>query len=212
MDMDGISFPQPFVEKDRATAMDALSISVRIVSWLWEQKMVQTYLLTFCQVAIGLAFVISSGSKVRNIARFQEAIAQFGILPPQIHKLAALLFLGGEVTVVILLVIGDQWLLFGFTLALFLLLIFSIALGSVIRREIKVSCHCFGTSTRPATRIDLWRNGGFLLCSGAGLGAVLWNGGSLRPLGLLEYLFVGVGAATFVILNIELGEVVQLFA
>src|SRR5690348_3348391 len=122
------------------------------------------YLLAFCRVVIGLVFAISSLGKARDLAQFQEAIAGFRLLSRRMSNLAAFLFLGGECTVVALMVIGGPFLFPGFALAILLLLLFCTALASVLIRRIQTACNCFGSTRKPVTRVDIWRNLGFLLC------------------------------------------------
>ena len=85
------------------------------------------YLLAFCRVTTGLVFAISSFSKARDLAQFQQALLDFQLLSRRLSKLAALFFLCGEGIVVLLIVIGGPVLLPGFALAILLLLVFCAA-------------------------------------------------------------------------------------
>ncbi len=89
------------------------------------------YLLVFCRMTIGLVFALSSFGKARDFAQFQQAIVRFQPLSRRLSKLAALLFLGGEGAVVLLIVIGGPALLPGFALAILLLLIFCAAVSNL---------------------------------------------------------------------------------
>ncbi len=168
------------------------------------------YLLAFCRVAIGLVFVLSSFSKVRNIAQFQQAVFDFHLFSRRLSTLAALLFLGGEFAVVLLIAIGGPLLLPGFALAILLLCIFCVALVSVLVRKLHTSCNCFGVSEKPVTAADLWRNVGFLLCAGGGCEAEIWTRGGQGGLEWIAWLLIALGAGVFVMLWIQLGEIVQL--
>jgi uncharacterized membrane protein YphA (DoxX/SURF4 family) len=86
---------------------------------------VSLYLLAFCRVALGLVFLVSSLSKVRDLAQFRQTIRAFHLLPSALSGMAALLFIGGEGTVVVMVVIGGPLLLPGFVLGGGLLLLFS---------------------------------------------------------------------------------------
>ena len=170
-----------------------------------------TYLLVFCRVTIGLVFAISSFSKARDFAQFQRALLSFQLLSKRLSRLAALLFLGGESAVVLLIIIGGPVLLPGFALAILLLLIFCVALTLVLIRRLYISCHCFGSSNKPVTRVDIWRNVGFLLCAGGGCEALLWTHGAQESLAWMAWLFIALSAGVFVMIWIQLGEIVQLF-
>jgi len=168
------------------------------------------YMLAFCRVTIGLVFAISSISKARNVAQFQQAIVDFRLLSRQLSNLAAFLFLCGEFAVVLCTIIGGPLLLPGFFLAILLLLVFCAALASVLSRKMHTSCNCFGSSKKPVTLIDIWRNAGFLLCAGGGCEALLWLRGAQESLQWVVWLLIALGATVFVTIWIQLGEIVQL--
>lgn len=172
---------------------------------------VSMYLLAFCRVVIGLAFVVSSISKVLNIAQFRQAISNFHILPRRLSGVTAMLFLCCEFAVVVFVLIGGSLLTIGFSLAIFLLLLFCIALVSVLARGIHTTCSCFGPSAKQVSRVDVWRNVGLILCALGGYGALFWTKGTQGNPGLLEWGLTGLGAVVFVVIWIQLGEIVQLF-
>lgn len=172
---------------------------------------VSLYLLAFCRVALGLVFLASSLSKVRDAAQFRQTIRAFRLLPSALSGMAALLFIGGEGTVVVLLVIGGPLLLPGFVLGGSLLLFFSLALVSVLVRKIQTACHCFGASTKLVSPADVWRNLAFMLCALLGSVALNEPKAAQTSLSLAEWMLTGLGALVFVVIWIELGEIVQLF-
>lgn len=169
------------------------------------------YMLGFCRVAIGLVFAISSITKARNMTQFQQAIVDFQLLPRKLSKLAAFLFLGGEIAVVLFIILGGSLLLPGFSLAILLLLIFCAALASVLIRKMRTSCNCFGSNKKPVTAVDIWRNAGFLLCAAGGCEALIWLRGAQESLQAIAWLPIALGAAVFVMIWVQLGEIVQLF-
>ncbi len=172
---------------------------------------VPLYLLAFCRAVVGLVFALSSVSKVVNLAQFKQTISSFNLLPSWLSSIAAVLFLYGEFAVVLLVILGGPLLTIGFSLAILLLLLFCIALVSVLVRRIRTSCNCFGPSAKLVSRSDVWRNIGFMLCALGG-----WEGLGLTKnaqgnLGLFEWILTGLGAGAFVVLWTQLGEIVQLF-
>ncbi|HLW00313.1 MAG TPA: MauE/DoxX family redox-associated membrane protein [Ktedonobacterales bacterium] len=169
------------------------------------------YMLAFCRVVIGLVFAISSFSKGRDFAQFHQAILGFRLLSRQLSNFAAPLFLCGEFVVALFMLIGGPLLLPGFALAIVLLFIFCAALASVLLRKLHTQCHCFGSSSRPVTPVDIWRNVGFLLCAGGGCEALIWTRGMSEGPAWIGWLFICLGAGAFVIIWIQLGEIVQLF-
>ena len=110
-----------------------------------------------------------------------------------------------------LVLLGNSFLLPGFGLALLLLLLFSSALTSVITRSIHTSCNCFGTSEKEVTHTDLWRNAGFILCALGGCASLSWEGGAQETLSLAAWAVTSLGALVFVIVWLQLQEIVSLF-
>lgn len=172
---------------------------------------VPLYLLAFCRVVVGLVFALSSVSKALNLAQFRQAISSFNLLPSWLSSIAAVLFLCSEFAVVILVILGGPLLAIGFSLAILLLLLFCIALVSVLVRRIRTSCNCFGPGAKQVSRSDVWRNIGFMLCALGGWGGLVWTKDTLGNLGLLEWVLTGLGAGAFVVIWIQLGEIAQLF-
>lgn len=167
------------------------------------------YLLVFCRIVLGLVLLLAFANKVLNMPRFQQTVAGFGILPPRLSAIAAVLFVAGELVVVLLMALGGAFLGPGFALATLLLVSFSVALLSVLVRGMNVSCGCFGPSQKAVSAYDLWRNAGFILCALAGLGALTAQraGGDLS---LAELAIVAATAAVFVTIWLNLRDIVQL--
>lgn len=168
------------------------------------------YLLTFCRIVIGLVFAYAFLAKIRDVRRFAETISNFEILPKKWSKVAALLLLGGEGIVLVLILLGGWPLSLAFALAGLMLLLFTIVFISALQRNIQTSCNCFGVSEKPLTYYDVWRNIGFLLLATAGLG-LRGAIGELSSLAFIELLFILLIAAVLVMAWINLGEIVDVF-
>lgn len=173
--------------------------------------MIALYIMAFCRMVIGLVFAISSGSKVFRLQAFRQTIFRFHLFPARFIAPAAMLFLSSEMAVVILLALGGQALLPGFVLAIFLLILFSGALLSVVIRGFSTSCNCFGPDQRTISSADIWRNAGFLLCALVGCAGVIWSPKIVEDPGNIEWMFAGLGALVFVLIWTQLGELAQLF-
>ena len=103
---------------------------------------------------------------------------------------------------------GTTLLRAGFLLALGLLVLFTAVLLSALARRLGTSCACFGSTTKPVSGWDVVRNGGLLLCAGAGY----WSTGApSAALPLAEWGLVAVGAVIFVLIWIQLAEIAQVF-
>jgi hypothetical protein len=167
-------------------------------------------IFAFCRLAIGLAFLLAFVGKARNIQQFSRTITSFYLLPAQLSMAAAFLILGGELSIIVCMLLGSAFLLPGFLLALALLLSFSGALAIVLGKKQSISCNCFGTNNQPVSSADLWRNAGLVLCAAGGCYA---QGGfpHAQPLNPIEWLLVALMATAFVLLWTQLGTLIQLF-
>lgn len=172
--------------------------------------MAPIYLLAFCRLAIGLVFGISFLTKARHLTAFEQTIARFALLPKRFSRPLAYLFLGGELLVVVLVALGGPVLAAAFGLAIVLLLLFSGALVSVLRRQIHTSCNCFGASEKPVAASDVWRNAGLLLCAILGCAAVSGTYSEQGRLSLAEWGVIGLGATAFVAILLNMRDILQL--
>lgn len=172
--------------------------------------MIAIYILAFCRVVIGLVFAFSSLSKVRDFARFKQAILGFRLVPTRSSGPLAVLVLGGECVVVLLVAIGGPLLFYGLALAALLLCLFCVALALVLVRKLQTPCNCFGAGEKPVGPADLWRNAAFILCAAGGCGLLGLTGGRMGPAGL-EWLVIAPGALVFVVTWIQFGEIIHLF-
>jgi hypothetical protein len=165
-----------------------------------------------------IVFVVSFAGKILNISAFEQTITNFKMLPGHLSKPAAVLFLAGEIMVVILVTAGGMFgalqkmlLSLGFVLAGCLLLVFSIALISVLVRNIQTSCNCFGSSEKPASPFDVLRNVSFILCAAVGWVVLSVIGNKGDDLTLLEWGIALCGAAIFVAVWMNLRDIAQVF-
>lgn len=169
--------------------------------------MTAAYVVMFCRIAIAATFAWSASGKLRDMPAFRDAINAFGLLPARWSAALAWSFVGGEVVVTLLMTIGwPSLLLPGFVLAVGLLLIFSVALGSVMRRALTVSCNCFGRAEQHVSWYDLVRNGLLIGCGligGWSLAAVT------RPLTGDELALLAIMALCFVVLVTHVGDIVE---
>jgi uncharacterized membrane protein YphA (DoxX/SURF4 family) len=168
------------------------------------------YALTFSRIALGLVFAASSIGKLRDFPVFARTVENFQVLPRQIVQVCAYIFLGGEITVVVLMILGSNSLLLaGFLMAILLLSVFCVALFAVLIRRLQVPCNCFGSSQRPASSADIWRNVGFLACAFVGIASLTALSDTATNINLLEAGLLGMMALVFVALSVYLGEVME---
>lgn len=173
--------------------------------------MVASLLFAFCRLVLGFVFALSLVGKLRHVQTFRQTILTFRLLPDQLVRIATWFFLGCELLVVLGSMLGEVFLLPTFLLAAFLLLLFSAAMASVLVRQMRTPCSCFGKSDKPISVADLWRNGGFLCCALGGCALALQPTQEYGHLTLAVWFLAGVAASVFVALGLFLGDLIALF-
>lgn len=124
-----------------------------------------SFLYIFSRIFIGFAFGYASIAKMLDVRSFQNSVISFQLAPKKVSNYLAVLFVGGEIAVVVMMVTERKGSFLGFIFASMLLLIFSLALISILRRNILASCNCFGSSNEKISSFDVWRNLGLLAFS-----------------------------------------------
>lgn len=173
--------------------------------------MLHEYLLIFGRMVTGFVFLISFVGKARNIPAFEQTIAGFRLLSPRLSRFTAWLFLAAELAVLLLLVAGGRFLSVGFALAILLLLLFSLALTSVLLRNLHTPCNCFGTSAKQVSPFDVLRNAGLIFCALIGWAASITLDAEQLSLSMMEAGLVGMSAIVFVAIWLNSAQLVQLF-
>lgn len=131
--------------------------------------MMTTSVLLFCRLTVAFLFVFSSYRKILALQDFAVTIGDFNLLPRRWSKTVAWLFLGAEMAIALFVILGGYLLAIGFSLAIVLLTVFSLALITALKRHISMSCTCFGRTERPISRYDVARNMLMILWSLVGL-------------------------------------------
>ncbi|MEW9552463.1 MauE/DoxX family redox-associated membrane protein [Nonomuraea sp. NPDC050783] len=125
--------------------------------------------LMFFRLTLALVFALAAAAKARDLPAFTKATAELSGLPARAARPAAVAAVAAEGGAAILTAAGGTALRWGLSLAAALLLLFSTRLWLALRSGRRVSCNCFGRSTRPISRLDLVRNAGLIGCACAGL-------------------------------------------
>ncbi|PKO05311.1 MAG: hypothetical protein CVU41_11785 [Chloroflexi bacterium HGW-Chloroflexi-3] len=174
--------------------------------------MEKPFLLLFLRYVIGFVFIFSLYGKLKNIPSFIQTITNFRFFPQKFSKPLAYLFLTGEVSVVVSMLIGINLLFWGFLIASLMFLAFSIALTSVLVQNIRTSCNCFGPDEKDVSVGHVVRSLGFLICGV--LGIVITT--HIHQYTLLQpefFLIVTTGSVSiaFVIVWMNVTEIIKLF-
>lgn len=161
--------------------------------------MIPAYLLFFSRTVLCIVFSMSLFGKISDMAAFKRAVMDFGLLPKSLTALFAALVIVAELSVVVLVLVGDL-MMFGFALAVLILVVFSLALVFVLVRRARISCNCFGPTSKIVSFADVGRNAAFILCALVGLTAQNLARAQDIPMRLAEYAIIGAMAVIFVIL------------
>ncbi|HEX4815154.1 MAG TPA: MauE/DoxX family redox-associated membrane protein [Nonomuraea sp.] len=157
-----------------------------------------------CRVLLAVVFFAAAVSKARGRrerAEFRASLGAFGVRPRWRSGVAAVVITCELATAVLLA--ADVTALAGLAVGATLLLVFTMAITSALRRGASATCRCFGASTQPLGRRHLVRNALLLAFAAVGftgtsptaaLGAAGWN-----PAALLVAGFVAVILAILVI-------------
>lgn len=99
-------------------------------------------IILLLRLCLGGLFIYSSFYKIRNIAQFKEAVANYEILPYWIVNITAIILPWLEFWIGILLIAG----IFVRACAIVncsLLVLFNLAIGINIARDVEIYCGCF---------------------------------------------------------------------
>jgi len=176
--------------------------------------MLSAYMLAFCRMVMGIMFAWSFVGKVREGRAFEQTITRFEVLPERWSRLVAGLVLGGELAVVIAMIIGGPFLAWGFLMGAGMLIVFCCALASVLARGLQTSCGCFGSTDKAVSSMDIVRNLGFVVCAVGGYSTSTITQNSLTVSDTLEWGLVGLAgllAMMFVAVWTQVGEINHLF-
>lgn len=117
-------------------------------------------------ILLAMLFWYAGFAKLRTRPRVVEEFAAMGIRSPELA--ARILPIAEVLTAVLLAVV--PWV--GAVVALGLLVVFTIVLARVVRSGAHVTCACFGAvADRPATWVDLVRNGALIVAAAVAVGA-----------------------------------------
>lgn len=103
------------------------------------------YTALFCRLVLGIVFIYASVDKILHPEAFARSVQNYRILPVESINLFAIILPWVEVVCGVLLLLG---LFTGGTILLMtlLILVFLIALSSVVIRGIDISCGCFSSN------------------------------------------------------------------
>jgi Methylamine utilisation protein MauE len=114
------------------------------------------FLFLFCKAVLVLTFGLSFIAKIRDIQSFKNAIVSFNLTPKNTQAFIAYSTLVLELmTVVSILWVSPP---LGFSVSIFSLFVFTLAISIAILRREKVSCNCFGSNSETISSLHIVRN------------------------------------------------------
>ncbi|HTT95471.1 MAG TPA: MauE/DoxX family redox-associated membrane protein [Solirubrobacterales bacterium] len=162
--------------------------------------------LLVLRLLLAAVFVVAAVGKARDQAGTRRSLESFGV-PRAFAPAAAVVLPAAELAIAVALVpVAIAW--WAALAALFLLIVFTVAIAVGLRRGVEAECHCFGAvSSRPVGAATIARNlvlvaiAAVLVAAGGdtpGGSAVAWIGdldtGELVLLGIVVVLAVAVAA------------------
>jgi putative oxidoreductase len=120
------------------------------------------------RIFLGIVFLISSYSKLKDPMGFAQAIENYKIFGAFLSRWGAIFIPALEFILAILLITG-KWIRETFIATTVLFIIFDVMIFQAYLRGLDISCGCFGTSHSP---IDIWKfleNGIFTILTITGL-------------------------------------------
>jgi hypothetical protein len=161
-------------------------------------------------------FLLSFISKVRDFDAFADSVTNFQILQGGFVRAVAVAFIIGEFLSSLFLFLGllfviPGFLIAGFGLAISLLISFTIALVSVLMRDIRTPCNCFGTNNHDMISVhDVIRNLGLIAISIIGLAIASTTNVVLQGLSWQEWCLVILIATGIILFWLNLKDILKL--
>jgi uncharacterized membrane protein YphA (DoxX/SURF4 family) len=125
-------------------------------------------ILFLVRIVLGIVFLISSYTKLKDPMGFAQAIENYKIFGAFLSRWGVIFIPALEFILAIFLITGI-WIRETFITTTALFIIFDIMIFQAYLRGLDISCGCFGTSHSP---IDIWKfmeNGIFTILTIAGL-------------------------------------------
>jgi hypothetical protein len=170
------------------------------------------YLEIGVRCLIGTVFLASCASKLIRRTAYRDFVASIvgmRLLRPGHVRGVAAAVVSGEVVVCVLMVIpGPASHRIGFVLAGTLLLAFSAAILTVVRRRVTATCRCFGPSTVPLGGRHLARNAVLAISAGLGCAATFQDG----PMDMGALVVAAFAGLVLGVLVVFLDDISELFA
>jgi hypothetical protein len=170
-----------------------------------------------CYCLVGLVFAVSAASKLRGRTAFDEFVGTTRVLAVAIvpgyevsrdqARMIGVAVISGEIAVPVFLVVPGKAGI-GLGVAMILLTAFGMGIAAAMRRGLRTTCRCFGSSSTPLGRRHLVRNALLVAVAATGLAFGPDRVANGDPAGLA---LAGVGALVLAALVVRLDDLIDLF-
>jgi uncharacterized membrane protein YphA (DoxX/SURF4 family) len=116
------------------------------------------YIVFFDRVFAFFVFTASDVNKIRDVATFTKTISGFRLIKSNLIEIVVWVLISLELLIVIFTLFGGRLLIAAFTLAIFLLVLFTSALIYVLLKGVQIRCNCFGLSDHDISIHDVSRS------------------------------------------------------
>jgi uncharacterized membrane protein YphA (DoxX/SURF4 family) len=113
-------------------------------------------LLLAVRLAVGLVFLMSGSTKLRNPIGFAQGVSAFGILPRALAPVFGLFVILAEISIACVHLTG-RFIKMGSIFGITLLALFLIAVAKTLVRKQRVKCNCFGRSSEYVSTDSVFR-------------------------------------------------------
>ena len=115
---------------------------------------------------VGCLFILAAVPKILDPLSFAKIIFHYNVLPEFLVNLVAIYLPWLEFVCGVVIILIPRWRVATGLLIAGMLLVFTLGMGSVLARELDITCGCFSTSSagEAISLINIVRNIGLLAC------------------------------------------------
>ncbi|HEX4158763.1 MAG TPA: MauE/DoxX family redox-associated membrane protein [Rhizomicrobium sp.] len=117
------------------------------------------YISETCRLYVAILFLFSAAAKTFSFRDFEKTVTEGVGLPPWGSRYSALVVILAEALAGLLSSLTGAWARPGVSLALFLSLLFTGFVATMLVQGRSIRCNCFGQSDDRLSPLDLVRNG-----------------------------------------------------
>ncbi|MDQ3288588.1 MAG: hypothetical protein M3Q42_10095 [Pseudomonadota bacterium] len=161
------------------------------------------HLAELCRWFVAVVLLAAAVAKIADLTGFAASLSNGFSVPDVLSRPLAVGIVGAESVAAAGLAAGGESARWAAVVALLLLVVFSLAIGTVLLMKRRVSCRCFGASTQTLSTVDLGRNAIYI----AAAAGYLWLEAGRAPGGLAAHLMLALGAGLCFLVSISMQDI-----